>query len=186
MHVNGLQILENLNIMHTIRLKKSFGKNDVILNDTNNEPRHSISYKIACAPSEDSDQTARSDQSSLSTWRGIGSLATYMVPCEDSDQTVRMRRLIWVTAGRICNLVGNAYPGSSVFLHFLVLESLNRQRLMCLPGHWEYQTKFDREVENNLMRSTDTFKCSFWETKWIQRTTLLFLTWCCLKELCTF
>ena len=67
MHVNGLQILEYLNIMHTIRLKKSFGKNDVILNDTNNEPRHSISYKIACAPSEDSDQTARSDQSSLST-----------------------------------------------------------------------------------------------------------------------
>ena len=32
------------------------------------------------------------------------------VPCVDSDQTVWMRSLIWVFAGRTCNLVGSAVP----------------------------------------------------------------------------
>ena len=47
-------------------------------------------------------------ESSLSAWRRFGSLAYHWVRCEDSDQTARMRRLIWVFAGRICNLVGTA------------------------------------------------------------------------------
>ena len=42
-----------------------------------NEPPHDKANKMACAPSEDSDQTARqSDQSSLSAWRSTGPLAT--------------------------------------------------------------------------------------------------------------
>ena len=40
--------------------------------------------------------------------RHLWSLATHRVPFEDSDQTAWMRRLIWVFAGRTCNLVGNA------------------------------------------------------------------------------
>ena len=56
-----------------------------------------------CVPSEDSDQpgqSPQSDQSSLSAWRKLGSLATHWMHSEDSDQTGRMPRLIWVFAGR--------------------------------------------------------------------------------------
>ena len=42
---------------------------------------------------------AQADQSSLSTWRNIGSSATHWVHCEDFDQTGQMPRLIWVFAG---------------------------------------------------------------------------------------
>ena len=41
-------------------------------------------------------------ESALSAWRNIASLATQYAHREDSDQTVRMRRLIWIFAGRTC------------------------------------------------------------------------------------
>ena len=41
-------------------------------------------------------------ESSLSTWRVFASLAIQNVPSKDSDQTARMRRLIWIFAGRTC------------------------------------------------------------------------------------
>ena len=44
--------------------------------------------------------SAQSDQSSLSTWRNLGSLATHWAHSEDSEQTRRIPRLIWVFAGR--------------------------------------------------------------------------------------
>ena len=37
---------------------------------------------------------------SLSAWRNFASLAIQIAPSEDSDQTARMRRLIWIFAGR--------------------------------------------------------------------------------------
>ena len=43
--------------------------------------------------------SAQSDQSSLSAWRKLGSLATHWAHSEDSDQTGRMPWLIWVFAG---------------------------------------------------------------------------------------
>ena len=45
-------------------------------------------------------------ESSLSSWRNLGSLATHWANSEDSDQTGRMSRLIWVFAGRTCHIVG--------------------------------------------------------------------------------
>ena len=42
---------------------------------------------------------AQSEQSSLSAWGKLGSLATHWVHSEDSDQTGRMPRLICVFAG---------------------------------------------------------------------------------------
>ena len=39
--------------------------------------------------------SGQSDQSSLSAWRKLGSLATHWVDSEDSDQTGQMPRLIW-------------------------------------------------------------------------------------------
>ena len=48
--------------------------------------------------------SAQSDQSSLSAWRNLRSLATHWAHNEDSDQTVWMPRLIWVFAGRTVTL----------------------------------------------------------------------------------
>ena len=42
--------------------------------------------------------SAQSDQSSLSAWRNLGSLATYWAPSDNSDHS--LPRLIWVFAGR--------------------------------------------------------------------------------------
>ena len=61
-----------------------------------NEPTHDKTNKMACAPSEDSDQPGLCpgwSESSLSTWRKLGSLATHWAHSEDSDQT-GMPRLI--------------------------------------------------------------------------------------------
>ena len=45
-------------------------------------------------------------ESSLSTWRKLGSLATNWACSEDSDLTGWMPRLIWVFAGCTCHFVG--------------------------------------------------------------------------------
>ena len=45
-------------------------------------------------------------ESSLSTWRKLGSLATHWAHSEDSDQTGRMPRLIWIFAGCTDYFVG--------------------------------------------------------------------------------
>ena len=50
--------------------------------------------------------SAQSDQSSLSAWRKLRSLATHWAHREDSDQSGRMPRLNWVFAGRTCHFVG--------------------------------------------------------------------------------
>ena len=50
------------------------------------EPPRDKTNKMACAPSEDSDQPGWSD-SLLSAWRKLGFLATHWAHSEDSDQT---------------------------------------------------------------------------------------------------
>ena len=50
--------------------------------------------------------SAQSDQSSLSAWRNLGSLATHWAHSEDSDQTGQIPRLIWVFAERTIHFVG--------------------------------------------------------------------------------
>ena len=64
------------------------------------EPGHSIFYKIAYAPSKDSD-LRRPPGYALVPW-----LPT--VTFEDSDQTARMRRLICVFAVLTYSLLGSA------------------------------------------------------------------------------
>ena len=49
---------------------------------------------------------AQSDQSSLSAWRKLVSLATNWAHSESSDQTGRMPRLIWVFAGHTWHFIG--------------------------------------------------------------------------------
>ena len=56
-------------------------------------------------------------QSSLSAWRKLGSLATHWVHSKDSDQTGQMPRLIWVFAGCTSTLLVLSWGGSfSVWL----------------------------------------------------------------------
>ena len=60
----------------------------------------------------DAQASAQSDQSSLSTWRQLGSLTTHWAHSEDSDQTGQMTRLIWVFAGRTVILLVLSWGGS--------------------------------------------------------------------------
>ena len=74
-----------------------------------NKPSHDKINKMTCAPSEDSISLCVPtvwSESSLSAWQYLGPLAIHRVHSEDSDQTERMRRLIWVFAGRTCHFVG--------------------------------------------------------------------------------
>ena len=85
------------------------------------EPPHDKTNKMACAPSENRSvwASAQSDQSLLSAWRKLGSLATCWVHSEDSDQTGQMPRLIWVFAGRTVFLLVLSWGGSFVLFSFL-------------------------------------------------------------------
>ena len=51
-------------------------------------------------------------ESSLSTWRKLGSLANHWVHSEGSDQTEQMPRLIWVFAGRTVTLLVLSWGGT--------------------------------------------------------------------------
>ena len=57
-----------------------------------------------------------------STWRNLGSLPTHWTHSEDSGQTARMRRLIWVFAGRTCHFIVlfASAPTHLTYLHFNV------------------------------------------------------------------
>ena len=59
--------------------------------------------------------STQSDQSSLSAWTKLGSLATHWAHSEVTDQTGRMPRLIWVFAGRTLILLVLSCRGSHAF-----------------------------------------------------------------------
>ena len=76
--------------------------------------------------------SAQSDQSSMSTWRKLGCLATHWAHSEELAQTGQMPRLIWVFAGRTLNLLVLLCRGSdnvvfSIFVLFYC-QSLNQPR----------------------------------------------------------
>ena len=66
---------------------------------TVNEQRHDKTNKMSMPPAKTQISLSINpgwSESSLSTWRKLGSLATHWVHSEDSDQPGRMPRLIWV------------------------------------------------------------------------------------------
>ena len=73
--------------------------------------------------------SAQFDQSSLSVWRKLLSLATHWVHSKDSDQTWRMPRPIWVFIGRTVILLVLS-SGGSIMLHL----PNNNSTPQCLPG----------------------------------------------------
>ena len=80
------------------------------------EPAYDKTYKMACAPSENSDQTghshnlirnARAGSESLLCVQWVAKNQSFLpADSEDSDQTGRVPRLIWVFAWRTCHFVG--------------------------------------------------------------------------------
>ena len=95
-----------------------------------NEPRHDKPTKWVCAQRRLRSAWAsiQSDQSSLSAWRKLWSLATHWARSEDSDQTGWMPRLIWVFAGRTLISLVLSCRGSNTFQHPHSYWSSNRAR----------------------------------------------------------
>ena len=115
-----------------------------------NEPPHDKTNRMACVPSEDSDQGIRPvwSESSLSTRRKLGSLATHWAHSKDSDQTERMPRLIWVFAGRTCHYVG--------FVMRRLKLSSKYTHLICFSVNWRKEAG----VPNNDKESScENIKC---------------------------
>ena len=74
-----------------------------------NEPPRDKTIKMACAPSEDSDQPGHPPSLirgfAFAQWVAKNPSCLH-ADSEDSDQTGRMPRLIWVFAGRTCHFIG--------------------------------------------------------------------------------
>ena len=88
------------------------------------EPRNDKTNNVAVRPAKTQISLGIRpvwSESSLSTWRKLGSLATHWVHSEDSDQTGRMPRLIWVFAGRTLILLVLSCRGSFQFVSFIML-----------------------------------------------------------------
>ena len=76
--------------------------------------------------------SAQSDQSSLSVWRKLGSLATHWAHSEDSDQTGRMPSLIWVFARGTARLLVLSWGGSinlALFIESVAVTAVNTNRI---------------------------------------------------------
>ena len=76
-----------------------------------NEPPHNKTNKMACAPSEDSDQPGNPPSliRVFTVRSAVAKDPSFLhTDGEDSDQTGRMPRLICVFAGRTCHFVGLA------------------------------------------------------------------------------
>ena len=89
--------------------------------------------------------SAQSDQSSLSAWTKLVSLAAHWAHSEDSDQTGRMPRLIWVFAGRSLILLVLSCRGSKYFLCKMLLSFLYVViKNGCLYSHLSISCKYFR------------------------------------------
>ena len=93
-----------------------------------------------CAPSEDSGTSAQSDQSLLCAQWVAKDRSFHDADSEDSDQTGRMRRLIWVFAGRTAALLvlscrGSYEPAREIMALF-VLRKLILQTCMRSYAVW--------------------------------------------------
>ena len=81
------------------------------------EPPHDKTNKVSVCPVKTQISLGIHpvwSETSLSTWRKLGFLATHWVHIEDSDQTWRMPRLIWVFAGHTLTLLVLSCRGSNV------------------------------------------------------------------------
>ena len=122
------------------------------------EPRHNKTNKMSVRPAKTQNNLGIRtvwSESSLSTWRRLGSLATHWAHSEDSDQTGRMPRLIWVLAGRTITLLVLSCRGSfNDYCRFVAYYKLNppTDKLLLQHGIRQYHNdpKFlERQVLAN-------------------------------------
>ena len=98
------------------------------------EPRHDKTNNVAVHPAKTQISLGIRpvwSESSLSTWRKLGSLATHWMHSEDSDQTGRMPRLIWVFAGRTFILLVLSCLGSFRLLY----------HVFCCCFYWDFTAR---------------------------------------------
>ena len=90
-------------------------------------------------------QGRRRSESSLSTWRKLGSLATHWAHSEDSDQTGGMPRLIWVFAWRTVILLVLSWGGSFIQAFPLPLNRNYRQsKSVAVLSYWSNRNRFPK------------------------------------------
>ena len=106
-------------------------------------------------------------ESSLSTWRKLGSLATYLAHSEDSGQAGRMPRLIWVFVGRTCHFVG-------FVMRRLILRNLTKALKISSRKMAEIRKNMSRLIQNQHPPSLISVIMSAWRkfeslaTHWAQ------------------
>ena len=100
------------------------------------EPRHDKTNKMAVRPAKTQISLGIHpvwSESSLSTWRTLGSLATHWEHSEDSDQTGQNPRLFWVFAKTLIRLSGcPGWSESSLGLVILFLSCRDSSYLLLL------------------------------------------------------
>ena len=94
--------------------------------------------------------SAQSDQSSLSVWRNLASLATHWAHSEDSDRTRRMPRLIWVFAGHTVILLvlscGSSYRVPAKALSIISLKKMKKWNTIFRAHHFYNIILFNNEL----------------------------------------
>ena len=97
--------------------------------------------------------SAQTDQSSLSAWRKLGSLATHWAHNEDSGQSGRLSRLIWVFAGRIVILLVLSWGGSYVPKRYDYLRNILilKIRVPCCKNIFSFFISQQKHQNNNLI-----------------------------------
>ena len=140
-------------------------------------------------------ESTQSDQSSLSTWRKLGSLATYWAHNEDSDQTGQMPRLIWrliwVFAGHTCYKAGCGSDCVSswsllIFLLWWYWVIFSHKNIDSIYKEDSFQVKWSYSRKNLFMRLCYSIRfkisCSagdsVWVLKvWIQQVSVAAFNW---------
>ena len=136
-------------------------------------------------------ESTQSEQSSLSAWRKLGSLATYWAHSEDSDQTGWMLRLIWIFAGHTCHKAGCGiwlcqFLIIAYLFTLMVLGHFSHKNIESIYKKDSFQVKWSYSRENLFMRLCYSIRfkisCSagdsVWVLKvWIQQVSLAAFNW---------
>ena len=116
-------------------------------------------YNWAATLQNQQSECASSEDSSLSAWRNLGSLATHWAHSEDSDQTGRVPRLIWDFAGRTLIVLVLSCRGSyyhyfrmmyspapeSHYIYFLGPRKKSKLKTEQQRNKWKHAFKFNTD-----------------------------------------
>ena len=102
--------------------------------------------------------SAQSDQSLLSAWKKLGSLASHWAHSEVSDQTGHMPRLIWVFVGaKVISLV-LSWGGSNI-LKRRIYQGVYRKKRQWWIKHYRHFSDVSINLEKNNFILQSEFFC---------------------------